>query len=92
MKSLAVSERDKKLDLEDFFNIIHVRNDQLILIKKSIIQLFRELVENKIIQNEVEILLKSDKSKDLLIKNVNTFDITRQIKYVQFHKIFRKSV
>ena len=63
MKSLAVSEREKTLDLQEFFNPINFRNNQLIQIKKSILQLLNELVENKIIQNEVEVILKSGKKK-----------------------------
>ena len=39
IKSLAVSEREKILDLEEFFKPINVRNNPLIQIKKSIIQL-----------------------------------------------------
>lgn len=63
MKSLAVSGRKKRLYLEKFFNTINVRNDPLIQIKKNIIQLLSELVKNKIIHNEVEIVLKSGKKK-----------------------------
>ena len=63
MKSLAVSDQKKIVDLEEFFNTINVRNDPLIQIKKNLIRLLSELVENKIIQNEVEILLKSGKKK-----------------------------
>ena len=61
LKSLAVKEQEKIFDIEDFFNKISVRNNQLIQIKKSIIQLLNKLVENKIIQNEVVIILKSGK-------------------------------
>ena len=66
--------------------LIYGRKNQ---IKKSIIQLLSELVENKIIQNEVEILLKSSKNKKkvLLIENLTTSDITRRIKYTQLHEI-----
>ena len=87
MKSLAVSEQKKRLDLEEFFNTINVRNDPLNQIKKNIIQLLSELVENKIIQNEVEVVLKSGKKKYHLIKNLTTSDITRRIKYIQLHEI-----
>ena len=45
---LAVSKQEKRLDLKEFFNIINVRNDQLIQIKKNLIQLFKELVEIKL--------------------------------------------
>ena len=65
MKSLAVSSKNKRIDLEEFFNTINVRNDPLIQIKKNLIQLLSELVENKIIQNEAEILLKSGKKNTI---------------------------
>ena len=84
IKSLAVSEREKTLNLEEFFNRINLPNNQLIQIKKSLIQLLSELVENKIIQNEVKIILKSGQKKDRLIKDVTTSDITRRIKYLKF--------
>ena len=84
IKSLAVSEREKTLNLEEFFNRINLPNNQLIQIKKSLIQLLSKLVENKIIQNEVKIILKSGQKKDRLIKDVTTSDITRRIKYLKF--------
>ena len=85
MKSLAVSDKNKTIDLEEFFNTINIRNDPLIQIKKNLIRLLSELVENRIIQNEVEILLKSGKKRYYLIKNLTTSDITRRIKYIQLH-------
>ena len=90
MKSLTVSDRKKKLYLEKFFNTINVRNDPLIQIKKNIIQLLSELVKNKIIQNEVEIVLKSCKKKDMLIQKLTTSDITRRIKYIQLYETLQK--
>ena len=87
MKSLAVCDQKKRLDLKGFFNRINVRNDPLIQIKKNLIRLLNELVENKIIQNEMEILLKSGKKKYYLIENLTTSDITRRIKYIQLHEI-----
>lgn len=92
MKSLAVSGREKRLDLQEFFNPINYRNTALVQIKKNIIKLFNELVENEIIQNEVGIILKSGENKDHLIQNLTTSDITRRIKYIKFHEILRKSV
>jgi len=86
MKSLAVHEQEKRLDLDEFFNIVNVPNNQLIQIKKSIIQLLNELVENKIIYNKVGIVVKSGKKKDQLIKNLTTSDITRRIKHIKFHE------
>ena len=90
MKSLAVSEQTKRLDIEEFFNTIHVRNNLLIQIKKNIIELLNELVENKIIQNEVEGILKSGKKKYHLIENLTTSDISWWIKYIQLHEILQK--
>ena len=90
MKSLAIGEGEKTLDIEEFFNPINVRNNQLIQIKKNLIQLLNELVENKNIQNEVEIILKSGKKKDQLIQNFTTSDIIRRIKYIKFHEILIK--
>ena len=88
IKSLGVSDQKKVLNLEEFFNAINARNDSLILIKKNLIQLLIELVENKIIQNEVEILLKSGKRKYHFIENLTASDITQRIKYIQLHEMF----
>ena len=89
MKSLAVSERNKILDLEEFFKPINVRNNQLIQIKKNIIQLLNELVENRIIQNELIIVLKSGKKTHGLVKNLTTSDITRRIKYIKLTEVLK---
>ena len=88
LKSLAVSERGKKLDLEEFFSPLNVRNSQLIQIKKNILQLLNELVGNRIIQNEVIIVSKSGKERHRLIKNFTTSDITRRIKYIKLTEMF----
>ena len=86
IKSLAVHEQEKRLDLDEFFNRVNVPNSQLIEIKKSIIQLLNELVEDKIIHNEVGLVLKSGNKKDQLIKNLATSDITRRIQHIKFHE------
>ena len=90
MKSLAVHEQEKKLNLDEFFNKVNVSNNQLIKIKKSIIQLLNELVKDKIIDNEVGFVLKSGVKKDQFIKKLTTFDITRRIKYIKFHEKIQK--
>lgn len=86
MRSLAVREQTKRLDLEEFFDRVNIPNSQLIKIKKNIIQLLKELVGNKIIHNEVKVVLKSGNKKDQLIKNLTTSDITRRIRYIKFHE------
>ena len=89
IKSLAVSQRKKKLNLEEFFNTINVRQEALIQIKKNIIRLLRELVDHKIIQNEIKIVFKNGIIKIHLIENLITSDLTRRIKYIEFFE--RKS-
>lgn len=89
MKSLAVPKREKILDLDEFFNIVNVPNKHLIQIKENIIQLLNELVENQIIDNKVQILLKTGKKKDLLIEKLTTSVITRRIKYIKFYEKFK---
>ena len=90
IESLTVNEQEKFLDLEEFFNRINVRNNQLIRIKKSMIELLKELVENKIIQNELEIIFKSGKKIHGLIKNLSIADITRRIKILKLTEILKK--
>lgn len=51
------------MGLEEFFILINLWNNQLIKIKKNIIQLLNELAENNIIQNAVEIVLNSNKKR-----------------------------
>jgi len=84
MKALAVNEPKKRLDLQEFFNTINVSNKRLIEIKESIIQLLKELVKDKIIHNQLEIVLKSGKKEEVLIKFLTASDITRRIKYLKF--------
>ena len=90
IKSLAVSDQKKRLNLKKFFDKVNVRNDPLIKIKKNIIRLLSELVKNKIIQNEVEIILKSGKKKYMLIQKLTSSDITRRVKYIQLYETLQK--
>ena len=77
------------MDFEEFFNAINLRNDSLIQIKKNLIQLLIELVENKIIQNEVEVVFKSDK-KILFDQKFDCFryNLTDRIYLIIVTKIF----
>ena len=86
MKSLAVHAQEKKFNLDKFFDQVNVPNKQLIKIKKNIIQLLNELVENRIIDDEIVLVLKSNGKKDQLIKKLTTSDITRRIKYIEFNE------
>ena len=84
LRSLAVLERKKVLDINEFFNIINVPNKHLTKIKKNIIQLLNELAENRIIKNKLVVVLKSGKKKSLVIKDLTTSDITRRVQYIKF--------
>jgi len=84
MKALTIHEQKKVLDLQEFFNIINVSNKHLIKIKERIIQLLKELVKYKIIHNQLEIILKNGRKKEVLIKSLTTSDITRRVKYLKF--------
>ena len=86
MKSLAVHAQEKKLNLDKFFDQVNVSNKQLIKIKKNIIKLLKELVEDRIIDDEIVLVLKSDEKKDLLIQKLITSYITRRIKYIEFNE------
>ena len=84
IKALAVNDQEKLLDLQEFFNTINVSNKRLIGIKENIIQLLKELAEDRIIHHRLEILLKNGKKKAVSIKYLTTSDITRRVKYLKF--------
>lgn len=84
IKALAVNDRKKILDLQEFFNAINVSNKRLVVIKESIIYLLKELVKEKFIHNQIEILFKNSKKKEVLIEFLTASDITRRIKYLKF--------
>jgi hypothetical protein len=90
IKSLAVSGRQKTLDLEEFFKIIKLpNNNRLIIIKKIILQLLKELSKNKVIENELEIVLKSGCAKNMPIKDLTIFDLTRRIQHIKLYEIIK---
>lgn len=90
MKSLAVHEQEKKLNLEEFFNEVNASGKQILQIKKNVIKLLNELVEDIIINNDIRLVFKSGVEKDQLIKNLITSDITRRMKYIKFHEKIQK--
>jgi hypothetical protein len=92
MKSLAVNEQKKVLDLQEFFCTINVSNKHLIGVKESIVRLLKELVKDKIIHNQLEILSKSGKKKEVLIKFLTASDITRRIKYLKFTENIKNKI
>ena len=90
IKSLSIHKRKKILDLEEFFNkLTWSNNNHLVSSKKIILQLLKELSKNKIIQNEVEILFKSGRTKNMLITDLTISDITRRIKHINLCEILK---
>ena len=83
IQTLAVNQQQKIFDLEEFFNQVSLPNSYMIQIKKSIIQLLNELVEDQIIETELEIIPKKGKNKHIPIKNLTTSNISRRIKYLK---------
>ena len=78
--------------MEDFLNRISVPNSQLIMIKKNMIQLLKELVESYIIQNEIKIILKSGKETKESRKDLNSYHIIRRIKYIKFYEKIKVAI
>ena len=56
----------------------------MIGIKESIIELLKELVEDKIIYTQLKIILKSGRKEEVLIKSLTSADITQWIKSLKF--------
>ena len=90
IKSLSVSGRKKTLDIEEFFKQIKLPNNNLLIsIKKIMLQLLNDLYENKFIHNEVEIVLKSGRTRTIPIKDLTISDITRRIKHIKLYEIIK---
>lgn len=73
-------------------NIIHVPNKQLIKIKRNIIQLLNELVDNNVIIDEFVLVSKSGKKINLLIDNLTTYYITKLWKDTSDIEFVRQSI
>lgn len=84
IKALAVKNRKKILDLQEFFNAINVSNKRLVAIKVSIIYLLEELVKDSVIHNKIEILFKNNKVKEVSVESLTVSSITRRIRYLKF--------
>ena len=78
------------MGIEEFFKKIKLPNNNLLVsIKKIMLQLLNELSEKKFTQNEVEILLKSGRTRNMPIKNLTISDITRRIKHIKLYEIIQ---
>ena len=84
LKALAVSDQEKTMNMEQYFNEINICSDQLPKIKENIVQLLKELLENKIIYDHLIIEFKSNRREEVSIKSLIAFDLSRRIKYLRF--------
>ena len=84
IKALAIKNWKKIVDLQEFFNAINISNKRLIAIKGSIISLLKELVKDNVIHNQIEILFKNNKVKEVSVESLILSSIIRRIKYFKF--------
>jgi hypothetical protein len=87
IQSLAVSDLQKTFDVQEFFYQISTSNTQMIQVKKQFIDLLQELVQDKIIKFELEIILKSENRNQIQVKQLTTSMINRRIHYLEFYEI-----
>ena len=57
--------------------------------KEKLIQLLQELIENKIIEPELQIIYTNGKEKQLHIDKLVTSNINRRIQYFKFNEIIK---
>lgn len=58
--------------------------------KEKLIQLLQELIENKIIEPELQIIYKNGKEKQVHIDKLVTSTINKRIQYLKFNEIIKK--
>ena len=87
IQSLSVKDLQKKLDIQELFERVRVSNSRMVQIKEKLIPLLQELVEEKSLRPEIQIISKSGKKKYVQIKNLTSSSITRRIKYLKFNEI-----
>jgi hypothetical protein len=87
IQSLSVKDQQKKLDIQELFERVSVSNSRMVRVKEKLIQLLQELVENKSLRPEIQIISKGGKKKHVQLKNLTSSIITRRIKYLKFNEI-----
>lgn len=92
IQSIAIKDQQKTFDLEEFFNQVSVSSSRMIQIKKKIIQLIKELVENKSIEPELQIIYKNGNEKQVQIEKLTTSRINKRIKYLKFNEIINTNI
>jgi hypothetical protein len=75
------------LDIQELFERVRVSNSRMVQIKEKLIQLLQELVKEKSLRPEIQIISKSGKKKYVQIQNLTSSSITRRIQYLKFNEI-----
>ena len=84
IQTLAVKQTQKIFDLEEFLFRVSLPNPYIIQLKKTIIQLLNELVDNQLIENNLEIITKKGTNRHISIKDLTFYNLNGQIKYLKF--------
>ena len=87
IKSFAIIEYEKELNLEEFFNSIQIQNKHLKKVKLKLIELLKILVQLEIIENRIDIFSKKGKQVCCYIKDLKMSQITKRIKVIKFYEI-----
>jgi hypothetical protein len=89
IKSLLVRDQKKTFDLEELFNQVSLSSSQIVRIKKQFVRLLKELVEQKIIESELQIIYKNGTQRQIKVEELTVRIITRRIQYVKFNEIIK---
>lgn len=82
-------DQKKTFDFQEFFDQVSVKSSHMIQIKKSMIQLVDELVEEELIQLELQIIYKNWKKRQIRIEELTNCIISKRIQYFKFNEIIK---
>lgn len=70
IKALATNTETKLLDLQELFSVVNASNNNLIKLKRQIINLLKELLAYQIIHSQLEIVFKNGSRKQVSIEHL----------------------
>jgi len=89
IQSFVRKDQKKTFDLEELFNQVSVSISRMLQIKKEFVQLLKELVEQKFIEPELQIIYKNGKQRQIILEELTLNRINRRIRYVKFNEIIK---
>ena len=84
---ISIEGLEKKFAIESFLKKFSVSNNKKTEIKRLIIELFKILEKNKLIENELKLVYKTGKNKTIIGKELTPLMITKS-EYISFNEIF----